>query len=429
MAHVSCRSCSPSADASIPPPSYTGVDLAKERTKWRARISLDGRQHHLGTFNNPVDAALAYDAALRSSNADIGRFRRLNFPTPEETSIQADISWEHRRRSNLERYGSVFLKEAASKLAVEQAICDHFEVHWLGEGTLADGICRPKHCTTDEWIGIQVKATSAKHSGAYHFSRTHGYNGLMLVCVALDCMQLWMIPGANISVRGLTISVKGKWDRYRCSPAGALSVLQQAWGGCDSLMRQGEGAWKSPISVRQQIEHLGFTLSKAILEDAGIAISMPFVQYGAVDMILDGLIRVQAKVRTKMSSHVVSSYTVTLHRSSGVGMWRRFASDEFDVLLVQLIRDNWLIGIFFIPMLELSQRGLTASGIPLRGQTCSLNLYPPWSSPTREKARQAKAWQSNYFFPIENGIEEGDKNRLHKLLIAARPHIPMSYDV
>lgn len=49
----------------------------RERSKCRARITINGEQRHLGTFANEADAARAYDAA---SFAQFGYFAFLNFP-------------------------------------------------------------------------------------------------------------------------------------------------------------------------------------------------------------------------------------------------------------------------------------------------------------------------------------------------------------
>ena len=44
---------------------YTGVFLAKGRNKWRAMISINGKQKHLGCFVNEKEASQAYQNELK----------------------------------------------------------------------------------------------------------------------------------------------------------------------------------------------------------------------------------------------------------------------------------------------------------------------------------------------------------------------------
>ena len=43
---------------------YTGVSRSKGRNKWRAQIELNGKQKHLGCFNNELEASEAYQREL-----------------------------------------------------------------------------------------------------------------------------------------------------------------------------------------------------------------------------------------------------------------------------------------------------------------------------------------------------------------------------
>lgn len=66
-------------DASSP---FKGVTWDEERSKWSAKITVAGQTKNLGRFDDPGQAALAYDAAAR---AEFGPFARVNsdiFLTP-----------------------------------------------------------------------------------------------------------------------------------------------------------------------------------------------------------------------------------------------------------------------------------------------------------------------------------------------------------
>ena len=47
---------------------YVGVGYHKSAKKWRARIRINGKQKYLGLFKNELDAANAYQEALKKFN-------------------------------------------------------------------------------------------------------------------------------------------------------------------------------------------------------------------------------------------------------------------------------------------------------------------------------------------------------------------------
>jgi hypothetical protein len=55
---------------------FKGVSWEKRRSHWVARIHIDTRQVHLGSFSTAEQAARAYDAAARKA---FGEFASLNF--------------------------------------------------------------------------------------------------------------------------------------------------------------------------------------------------------------------------------------------------------------------------------------------------------------------------------------------------------------
>ncbi len=56
---------------------YKGVHWEKNRNKFRARITYNGKNIHLGMFENEIDAARAYDKAAKKFFKE---FAYLNFP-------------------------------------------------------------------------------------------------------------------------------------------------------------------------------------------------------------------------------------------------------------------------------------------------------------------------------------------------------------
>lgn len=61
--------------------TYKGVSWHKRDRRWQSQIRINGSQRHLGTFADPVSAALAYDRAARAA---WGEFAYLNFPNVTE---------------------------------------------------------------------------------------------------------------------------------------------------------------------------------------------------------------------------------------------------------------------------------------------------------------------------------------------------------
>jgi hypothetical protein len=60
---------------------FIGVCLDKRRKKWFAYIKYETKRTWLGTFDNEIDAAKAYDMASKKYHGD---FARLNFPERSE---------------------------------------------------------------------------------------------------------------------------------------------------------------------------------------------------------------------------------------------------------------------------------------------------------------------------------------------------------
>ncbi|CAK0891047.1 unnamed protein product [Prorocentrum cordatum] len=393
-AHFLKRMCTAVATRGAHP--YRGVSYDKGATKWRARVAYDRKIYRLGSFGCCIEAACAYDEFLRKCDASkYSVLRRLNFPTLEEEDMVLNFSYEDRRRENIARYAGNYMMQATAQQIIEAHVSTALECEWMCEGTLADGIVRPSLCSDDAWIGIQIKSTAEPWNGSYRFAGAKKYAGLLMLCVGLDQELLWLIPGCDVNVECLSISVGGKWDAYRCPWHDLSSELQCAWGNPDVYKRYPAELWKTPRSARHQDEQRARKLGENVLRAAGLTITTPSVAYGPVDIIINRRIRVQTKSRSKENSSVFA-YQIPLARKAGRGVTRPYSADEFDVLVVYLLRDGSLGGMFVIPVIELALRGYVASSMCDRKPCTSLCVYPPWSSPTLGKAVVAKAWQAKY---------------------------------
>lgn len=60
---------------------YKGVSFCRPNRKWRARIKAGDKQLLIGYFDNPLEAAHAYDNSARELH---GEFARLNFNAAAE---------------------------------------------------------------------------------------------------------------------------------------------------------------------------------------------------------------------------------------------------------------------------------------------------------------------------------------------------------
>lgn len=56
---------------------YKGIKLSKNKKRWEARITVNKKQIHLGTFDTDVEAAKIYDSHAMQF---FGEFAFLNFP-------------------------------------------------------------------------------------------------------------------------------------------------------------------------------------------------------------------------------------------------------------------------------------------------------------------------------------------------------------
>lgn len=397
-----------------PTSRYNGVSWNHGR--WLVRATSHGEVKYVGRFDNSFDAARAHDDALRCQGIPTSALKRLNFPTPDELKRLEEVTPEERRQEALRLHGDDFAKEAAAKRLIQAHIhaCGH-DIHWLPEGTLADGIFRlGAKSAVDSWMGIQVKSTLGPKNGSHKFNGTLGYSNLLLLLVSLNEPRLWIMPGSIVTVKCVGVTACGKWSTHSTVWEDMVVRMERAWHQHELFLLQPARQWETPRSKNHRFGLCGYQLAQQVLEQAGLFVEKPLVEHGPVDMYIERNIAVQVKSRTMRPCGTVS---ISLHRSGGSCGYRPYAHDDFHALLVVVLQNSKLTALFVLPMWDLLQRGYTG----FDAQSKALTVYLPSSRLSRKSSTQRQAWQAQYFFGPEGDATPSDLSRLRRLVMSCRP--------
>lgn len=387
-------------------PAFHGISWHRDAKKWSAKIYQGSTCFFLGLFSDRNTAALAHDAALRQHGLAESKLHRLNFPTlHEKAQMKLD-------RSRLRPPLSSMVIEAESKAVIEAYISSGWELQWLGEGTRADGVFRDASaCGLDAWVGIQVKAArlSARRR-CYSFSRTSGYNGFLVLAVPIGEDFCWAFPGSAVTASMLCVTVGGKWDAFRVRLDDLPNLFHSCWADPVEYPRSPLTIWRQQCSSGQRLEESACDQLSRLFQRAGLKVVPPSVGMGPVDMVIEDSIRVQCKAR-QCSYLPTQRYDVSLHRRDA-SSHRQYDEEEFDVLIVQLMRERALDGFFVFPATLLHQHKLVGQSRKSGG----LCVFPPWARPGTARTRAAMAWQAPCFFPACHSLLEVDLQRLRGIL-------------
>lgn len=101
---------------------FKGVYWQKNRQNWQARISKDYVRVHIGTFDDPEEAARAYDTVAAKL---FGEYALLNFPDSPPTEIKPRL-----QGNNTSGYRGVSWSKRMNKWAVR--VCKGSKVFYSG---------------------------------------------------------------------------------------------------------------------------------------------------------------------------------------------------------------------------------------------------------------------------------------------------------
>ena len=381
-----------------------GVYWHKQSGKFHARVHYDGVLCHVGLFESSREAAQAYDARLRSLCGlhEGARLKKsLNFPTSQEESFAE--SAEVKRSRALAVHGQSAGKEDESFstlvrffLRSEQA--SRYEITRLGGSARADALF--KAIGSDMGTRLQLKSANPCGGGhVYKFSNTRGYEGMLVVLVALDRNVLWTVPGAMLTQSAISLTLGTARDQaWRASDIGR--ALELCFEDTVSFPHVSIDQALGDCSPSNKVELQGHLQLARLFACMAIQLRRsPWAASTSVDSLLMGE-GFQLRVQEKASTLTQKSYKVSLWKHGGALGRIAYATTDFDLLLVAILSDGRLSGLFAFPVRVLALHELVGA------QATSLRLYPPWTLPKRQPTRDKHAWQLEYFVDLRSWTGE-----------------------
>ena len=130
-------------------------------------------------------------------------------------------------------------------------------------------------------LAIQIKTTKGIAKGTsnqYKFQGTAGYGDCMVICCAIDERLFWLIPGHQLKSNTLTITLGGKWDRYKVAENRLADKLLAVDEGMQVSTH--EPSLFEPLAPKQQLEVEGM---RAMMRHWPVRLTMPDQEQGPVD--------------------------------------------------------------------------------------------------------------------------------------------------
>ena len=413
---------------------YCGVTFyeTKRGCAFMARLYVDGDYQHIGSFKSAKKAAEAYDAQLRSLFPDDKQKlkRYLNFPSKKEASYSETAAQARQRGLRLSGRNNRNEARAFELFREAFAVSSHaegYEIVPLTGASRADAVFRHKGSGEDGLL-IQLKASTSlgKKGRAYRFNRVAGYDGMIVVMVALDGGHLWAAAGSQLHSNYLLITVGAASSRkYAVPDIGAQLVKCFRSKRFEHMSVQQALLQCAP---NNRVEARAHAQLNALFACVSMRLSQLLVHQTTVDSLLEfdgpaGLMeRMRLQEKASHCSKRDGRYMCNLWRKAGAFGRRAYATEDFDMLAVSLLDAKQLQGIFLIPMSVLCSRGLVGK------KPVALYIYPPWAPPKQNATREKYSWQADFFVDLRrwNGssrLQQPLQRRLRDLVQSS--FIPM----
>ena len=360
-----------------------------------------GECHYLGSFRTAEKAAEAYDRCLRALSSDPIRLQRcLNFPSAEEVAFKESPAQARQRGISLSGNSCAKESQAFDLLRRELDSSPHsanYEICRLSGASRADAIFHLRSASMACGTQLQLKAaTSRGRFGRYHvFRKTAGYHGMLIVFVSLDQNCFWAVPGSDMLLNYLSLTVGTDREKGWRAPdiASVLVRCFQLEKEYPHVSPQEALLQCAPSHRTEALAHRGF---ESLLRSVGIKLARPDIHQSSVDSVLVGCqapIRVQEKA-CRLSKQGV--YRVHLCRHAGALGRSSYEEDDFDMLAASILDRDEITGVFLIPMSALVEHGFVAD------KPKTMRLCPPWLPPQRSSSKVKYAWQQQFFLDLRS---------------------------
>ena len=396
---------------------YRGVCFNKQRRVFDARLTVKGRKYFAGSFRAATEAAKMYDQRLRDlCGSDKQRLQRcLNFPSEEEAAYQETA--RHARRRGMDMNGGKYgthRKELQAFELLNQAfarspVSQHYEIRRLSGASKADALF-VQRSSPEVGLPLQLKASSGHGPQArtYSFQSMRGYDGMLVLCVALKDGHMWAVAGQNIVVNTLHITLGCNSDRQLRVDSQDIgphlaACLHDARSYPHMSMVHASMQCASRSHMVEAATHLQL---QRLFSCIRMRLTRPSLHNSAVDSWLEinhvDAQGVHLRLQEKASNKRQRRYVIRLSKCGGALGRQAYARDDFDVLVACVLAENKLDGMFFIPAALLVDHGF----IGLR--PTHMLLYPPWHAPVKKDIRSKYAWQPEFFLDLRkwNGSDE-----------------------
>ena len=395
-----------------------GVSWQTASQRFRADVIFEGKHHYAGLFVHETEAAHAFDAKLRQICKDPVRLKKsLNFPTEVEASYEESLS--QKRSRGLRVYFQNTAKEVQSHQHLQDRFANcpqasDFEIVKVPSQSRIDALFRARGSKRGG-LALQLKSGTCRNRGtskSYLFGGTKGYENMLLVLIALDCDLIWMVPGSDVSQKGLRITLGSQRDEaWRASQIGL--VLSDYFTRLPHVSLQDALLQCGRTHIVEEHSHSQLV---SVFASVGLRLHRPASLTNAVDSVL-GWQGCQWRIQEKAAHMHRNRFSVGLRKHGGCLGRLPYSKADFDILIVSLLDDaDRLMGIFAFPSFVLAKYKLIGH------KAVMLTLYPPWSQPKCPAVARKHSWQSDHFVdmrswkPIDCDLDPGTKANLTDLL-------------